>query len=102
MHSYDTEEVNMDTEEQPYNHETIVDLKKVTIAEFIMEHYKAGDGTPLITYAYTPVQGEIELLVPVLIVVRSPSLFRFSGFFASLTFDCESVEYLVKNKPVEI
>ena len=43
--------------------ETKMELKTTTIVDFLTNHYKAGDGTNLFTYVYTPIAGKIEVVV---------------------------------------
>ena len=62
MHSYESADISM-VPEEPKPFVDGIDLDKTTVTEFIISHYKAGDGTKLFQFAYPPVNGTIEILV---------------------------------------
>ena len=43
--------------------ETNMDLQSATILDFLIHHYKAGDGKRLFTYVFTPIADKIEVVV---------------------------------------
>ena len=45
-----------------YNN-TQLNLQQTNIQQFLLAHYKAGDGDPLFDYVYPPINETIELLV---------------------------------------